>query len=129
MRFLADENIPGNIVDSLRRAGHDVRWIRTDAPGCSDLDVLNLARRDQRVILTFDKDFGQLVFSLNWLALEPGAPMVTGVILFRFQMCAPDIMLNQVMAVIQSRTDWEGHFSVIDEAGIRMRPYPLSNIS
>jgi len=38
--LLADENIPGDAVDALRRAGHDVAWVRLDAPGSVDRDVL-----------------------------------------------------------------------------------------
>jgi hypothetical protein len=40
MRFLADENFPGDAVTALRAAGHDVLWIRTDAPGITDQEVL-----------------------------------------------------------------------------------------
>lgn len=39
MRFLANENFPGDAVSALRERGHDVVWIRTDAPGISDPDV------------------------------------------------------------------------------------------
>jgi predicted nuclease of predicted toxin-antitoxin system len=59
MRFLADENFPGDAVTALRAAGHDVLWIRTDAPGISDHDVLARSSGDGRVLLTFDKDFGE----------------------------------------------------------------------
>jgi hypothetical protein len=40
MRFLADENFPGDAVTALRTLGHDVLWIRTDAPGITDEEVL-----------------------------------------------------------------------------------------
>ena len=40
MRFLADENFPGDAVTALRTSGQDVLWIRTDAPGITDQDVL-----------------------------------------------------------------------------------------
>jgi len=45
MRFLADENFPGDAVTSLRTSGQDVLWIRTDAPGITDQDVLARGRR------------------------------------------------------------------------------------
>jgi predicted nuclease of predicted toxin-antitoxin system len=57
MRFLADENFPGDAVIALRAVGHDVLWIRTDAPGITDQDVLARSLKDARVLLTFDKDF------------------------------------------------------------------------
>jgi hypothetical protein len=40
MRLLANENFPGDAVDALRARGHDVAWVRTDAPGSSDRQVL-----------------------------------------------------------------------------------------
>jgi predicted nuclease of predicted toxin-antitoxin system len=60
MRFLANENFPGAAVAALKTAGNDVVWIRTVAPGSRDSEVLALAARDKRVLLTFDKDFGEL---------------------------------------------------------------------
>jgi predicted nuclease of predicted toxin-antitoxin system len=62
MRFLANENFPLAAIEALRRAGHDTAWIQVDAPGSSDEAVLARAVRDERVLLTFDKDFGALVF-------------------------------------------------------------------
>jgi len=59
MRFLANENFPGPAVTALRAAGHDVVWIRTAAPGSTDRDVLAQAAREERILLTFDKDFGE----------------------------------------------------------------------
>jgi predicted nuclease of predicted toxin-antitoxin system len=60
MRFLANENFPGAAVTALEAAGHDVVWIRTAAPGAIDRDVLAWAAREERILLTFDKDFGEL---------------------------------------------------------------------
>jgi predicted nuclease of predicted toxin-antitoxin system len=40
MKFLADENIPGSVVCSLKEAGFDISWIRTDSPGISDIEVI-----------------------------------------------------------------------------------------
>jgi hypothetical protein len=44
LRILANENIPGEAVEILRRLGHDVVWIRTYAPGSSDEAILKPAR-------------------------------------------------------------------------------------
>src|SRR5438067_6752352 len=65
MRFLANENVPRSAVEALRADGHDVSWIRSDAPGLTDEAVLARARADARVLLTFDKDFGELVLKLG----------------------------------------------------------------
>jgi predicted nuclease of predicted toxin-antitoxin system len=73
MRFLADENFPGDAVTALRTSGQDVLWIRTDAPGITDQDVLARSLKDARVLLTFDKDFGDL-------AWRSGLPASCGIV-------------------------------------------------
>jgi predicted nuclease of predicted toxin-antitoxin system len=62
MRILADENIPGDAVAALRECGHDVAWVRADAPGSSDIVVIARAQAENRILVTFDKDFGELAF-------------------------------------------------------------------
>ncbi|MGJ0451676.1 MAG: DUF5615 family PIN-like protein [Methylocystis sp.] len=62
MRFLADENFPAEAVFALRRAGHDVVWICETASGASDEAVLAMATGDRRILLTFDKDFGEMAW-------------------------------------------------------------------
>jgi predicted nuclease of predicted toxin-antitoxin system len=65
MRLLADENFPRAAVGALRDAGHDVVWVRTAAPGARDFDLLTWAAREGRVLLTFDKDFGEVARSTD----------------------------------------------------------------
>ncbi len=62
MRFLANENFPAEAVEALRGRGHDVAWVRIDSPGVRDAEVLARAQREDRIVLTFDKDFGELAF-------------------------------------------------------------------
>jgi hypothetical protein len=59
MRFLANENFPRAAVLALRNSGLDVEWVRTTSPGASDRFVLDWAVRERRILLTFDKDFGE----------------------------------------------------------------------
>jgi predicted nuclease of predicted toxin-antitoxin system len=54
MRLLADENMPRDVVAALRRAGHDVVWIREQAPASSDQHMLETAQAEQRIVLTFE---------------------------------------------------------------------------
>lgn len=82
MRFLANENFPRAAVEALRADGHDVSWIRTEAQGIPDDAVLARAHADGRVLLTFDKDFGELV-------LKRGARASHGIILFRIPLFLP----------------------------------------
>ncbi len=115
MRFLADENFPGAAVAALRAAGNDVVWIRTAAPGSSDPEVLAWAARDERILLTFDKDFGEL-------AKASALPAKCGIILLRVPMPRPNNVGPQLAGVIMARVDWIGHFSVIEPGRVRMRP-------
>lgn len=63
MRFVADESCDHRVVTALRDAGHDVLAVAETSRGAPDRDVLVLARRERRVLITEDRDFGQLVFA------------------------------------------------------------------
>ena len=115
MRLLANENFPGLAITALRSHGHDVVWIREDSPGISDYDVLSRATAEGRILMTFDKDFGELVFRL-------GLNAPSGVILFRIPPDSPSFVAQTAVTVLENRTDWAGHFSVIDENRVRMTP-------
>ena len=56
MRILANENFPAIAVEALRSAGHDVAWVRTDAPGCGDQEETPkddiVARNDRAIRLS-----------------------------------------------------------------------------
>jgi len=60
MRILADENLPGPVVEVLRKRGHDVLWSRTECPGLKDRGRLKRAEAENRIVLTLDRDFWQL---------------------------------------------------------------------
>jgi hypothetical protein len=115
MRFLANENFPGAAIEALRAAGNDVVWIRVDAPGCSDPEVLAKGAREARILLTFDKDFGEL-------AKSTPLPVECGVILMRIPMPRPDGVGQKLASLIMARDDWAGNFSVIEPGRVRMRP-------
>lgn len=119
LRLLANENFPGDAVAALREAGHDVVWIRTTAPGSSDPQVLAGAQAENRILVTFDKDFGELAF-------RAGLPAASGVILFRISAPSGEHVARVATAVLAQRTDWAGHFSVIEDQRIRMTPLPRS---
>ena len=117
MRLCANENIPDDCVLRLRQSGHDVLWIREAAPGSPDSDVLTRALAESRLLITFDKDFGELVF-------RRGAKASHGIVLFRISQRSSAIVAERVAAVLASRDDWTGHFSVVDDFTIRMRRLP-----
>ena len=118
MRILAEENIPRCVVETLRSENHDVAWVHRDAPGATDHDIFARARAEHRLLLTFDKDFGALAF-------REGLPASScGVVLLRVGAVSPARLAQKVTAVLRSRGDWGGHFSVIEEDRVRMTPLP-----
>jgi predicted nuclease of predicted toxin-antitoxin system len=82
MRLLANENFPASAVDALRARGHEVAWVRTDAPDSGDREVLARAAAEERLLITFDKDFGELAF-------RGGLPASSGIVLFRIRLAEP----------------------------------------
>ena len=117
MRLLADENVPGDAVRAPREDGHDVAWMRTDAPGVPDDEVLSRAAAESRIVLTFDKDFGDLAFRAH-------LPASAGIVLVRLRPGSSVDLSRVLVAALRSRSDWPGHFAVIQATRIRIRPVP-----
>jgi predicted nuclease of predicted toxin-antitoxin system len=120
MRLLADENVPRLTVEALRAVGIDLIWARTDLAGSKDEQVLSRAQADGRILLTHDKDFGDLAY-------HAGLPAASGIILVRLPHMAPEAIVARTLEAIGSRSDWAGHFSVVSERRVRMRPLPTGN--
>ena len=112
--FLCDENVPALVVAALVARGLDVRWMATLAPGTQDPDVLALAERDGRVLVTFDKDFGELATT--------GAGPRCGVILLRLSLNPPAGAAAGIATLIAGRQDWPGQLAVIEPGRVRLRP-------
>jgi predicted nuclease of predicted toxin-antitoxin system len=117
MKIHANENFPGDAVTLLRAHGHDVHWGRTDSPGATDDRVLTQAQAEQRIIVTFDKDFGELAFRQRLSA-------ACGIVLFRVATPSPEAAAQTIVAVLESRDNWAGHFSVVEPGRVRMRNLP-----
>ncbi len=117
MRVLADENFPGPVVRALRSVGHDVAYARETMRGAADGEVLRAAQAERRVLTTCDKDFGELAF-------RAGLPAECGVILFRLDGSSAQQDNERMVRVVTSREDWAGHFAVVTDARIRLRPLP-----
>ena len=115
MRLLADENLPKAIVASLRLAGHDVVWARTDFPGTKDSALLDLAESEARLLLTLDRDFWQI-------AVHRRVPLEkSGVILFRVHPATVENLDPLVRAFLEAKWTWAGHVGVVGSGGIQMR--------
>lgn len=114
MRLLCNENVPRLLIKALAAAGHDVRGVGLERPGIDDHSVLAWAQAENRVCLTFDKDFGELA------ANDPDKALA-GVILLRIPASPHAEWANRVAGIVSSRSDWEGQFSVVEPGRIRMR--------
>jgi predicted nuclease of predicted toxin-antitoxin system len=116
MRFLANENFPEPSIVLLRATGHDVRSIRTDAPGISDPHVIAMAQAEERIILTFDKDYGELIF-------KGGIGSPPAVLFLRYRGRDPKAAAALIQDALSVGTVFENRFTVIEEEGIRQRSY------
>ena len=64
MRFLLDQSSDARLIPHLRSLGHEATRIARDYPaGLPDSEVLAVAHREERILITDDRDFGELVFS------------------------------------------------------------------
>ena len=116
MRFLADEDFPLASVKQLRSAGHDVVTVTTDSPGISDRQVLMRAVREDRIILTFDRDFGELLFRSR-------VPAPTGVVYFRLKPASPVEPAEYLMRLLAlPEMSLYHQFTTVDARHVRQRP-------
>lgn len=118
MKLLANENIPLGMVHRLRILGHDVLSITETSRGITDTEVLAIAHSQQRVLLTFDRDYGELVYVKR-------LPIPAGLIYLRFVPASPDESANLVATLLNDPNKLiAGGFVVLDREGYRRRPLP-----
>ena len=117
MTFLANENIPSDSVYLLRRAGHHVVSVAEEHSGMKDIDVLKRAVKDKSIILTFDRDYGELIFKYPKLIPE-------GLVYFRFDPSMPEETAMILLKILkQKNIKLLKHFTVIEEDRIRQRVF------
>lgn len=114
MNLLADEGVDRPIVERLRRDGHHVLYIAEMSPGINDDVILTQANTDSALLLTLDKDFGELVFRRRLLH--------AGVILIRLAGLQRSTKAQIVSEVLRSRNaELLNAFSVITPGNVRIR--------
>lgn len=117
MRFLADESCDFAVVRALRSAGFDVRCISESIPRAKDTEVIGLALREERILLTEDKDFGRLVYSHGQQTL--------GVIFPRFPTFARRQILKDVVNLVKQQGEkLVGFFITLQPGRIRISRAP-----
>lgn len=113
VNLLCDESVELEIVARLRKDGHDVDSIRESGPGSSDDEVLAQANQSQSVLITADKDFGELVFRLKHSH--------KGVLLIRLEGLLPQAKADLVSAMVKKfGTRIIDKFTVIAPAMVRV---------
>ncbi len=117
MRFLADESCDFAIVHALRANGYDVLAVSEITPRAEDSDVIRLAVREKRILLTEDKDFGRLVYSHGQKTL--------GVIFLRFRTSVRKQIAKDVVKLVKRQGErLIGGFITVQPGRIRITHVP-----
>ncbi len=115
MRFYADESVDYPIIEALRAWEHRVLAIVDDEPALPDSEVLIRANEAESILITIDKDFGELVY-LRKLSAQ-------GVILLRLEDLTSRQKAGILLAVIEDYgATLEQAFTVISQQSVRSRP-------
>jgi predicted nuclease of predicted toxin-antitoxin system len=114
VNLLADENVDRPIVERLRREGHQVRYIVEIQKGVSDDEVLDAANSEHSILITADKDFGDLIFRQNRVA--------AGILLIRLEGLPAERKAEVVAgAIVEHGAELSGAFTVVSRGSIRIR--------
>jgi len=117
LRFLADESCDFAAVRALRREAFDVLSVAEVSPGADDAHVLASALTENRVLITEDKDFGQLVFAAG--------NKNVGVVLIRFPSNARSTLGNQMLGLVRKHADrLPSSFVVLQPDRVRLSVLP-----
>lgn len=115
--FLANENFPKPSTTLLRQAGYLVMSIQENCPGISDRNVIELALQNNLVILTFDRDYGEIIF-------RHGGAKKPGVIYFRDKGSDPEAAGRLLLKLLLSyQMKFENAFTVAEQTNVRQRFY------
>ena len=114
MKYLADESLEYPVITFLRANAIDIIAVRDIMKGATDQDIIDFAFKNELLIITSDKDFGELTFRLkrpNW-----------GIILLRLAELDNADKANLLLNAITKLTpELKNKFIVIDKVKIRIR--------
>jgi len=120
LKLLADANVAAATIRALRAQGQDVASVaETRQFALSDPEIVKLARRDARTIVTFDQDFGRL------LAME-GVSSPSAIIL-RLEDQTPSYVNPRLLSALELHGEAlaAGAVMVVHEGNVRVRPLPI----
>jgi len=113
-QLLADENIPSETVKLPKRQGIDIISVTEFAYGLSDRKILELGKTKERIIVTFDKDFGQIIFKEKI--------KTKGVILLRFIPKSPQQISKRIQQLLSAKIKIENCLVVVKKDRIKVTP-------
>jgi len=117
VNLLANENFPKASVLFLRELGYDITSIGEDNPSVSDDSVMTIAQQEQRLILTFDRDYGELIFKYNYKPEQ-------GVLYLRLTDYSPEDPGRIVHELLSAnKLEIARRLTVFDGSTIRQRKY------
>ena len=117
MRFVADENVDRQIIAALREAGHTVRAVVEDTPSVSDDTVIQQAQQNSAVLVTADRDFGELVFRQGRIT--------AGVLLLRLAGLPGELKARYALSAVEAHgAELSGNFTVVTSKAVRIRRLP-----
>lgn len=114
LKLLADENLPARSLQILRRRGFDIASLQEVKVGLSDEGALTLANRQGRILITYDKDFSELIFRRK---LRAG-----GVILLRFTLTSPEEVADRIESILKMNIQFRNHFIIASKEKVRVIP-------
>lgn len=115
MKFIVDESAGAAVAAYLRNGGYDIVVVGDDMPQALDADILARAASEGRVVLTNDKDFGELAFR--------SGQAHRGIVLFRLRDESAEARVGVLRLLLAHHPDQlENHFVVVTETGVRIRP-------
>ncbi len=115
MKLLVDMGVGKAVEGWLADRGHDVKAVRDLNPRMTDDDILALAVREQRLVITMDKDFGYLIFH--------SGQAHAGVLLLRMEDARSEEKVQAIQRLFSAHADsLSGNFCVYQNNRLRVRP-------
>lgn len=114
MKFLADENFEPQFVESLRRAGYEVLFLNEYDAGVDDTEILQIAVKENAIVITNDKDFSELIFRHSFAS--------KGVVFLRLYDLPLAVRIEiTLLAIGEHEAELENAFTVISKNSVRIR--------
>jgi predicted nuclease of predicted toxin-antitoxin system len=118
LHFLADESCDFGVVRLLRTAGYEVTAIAEILPRADDKKVIKIALEKKSVLITEDKDFGQLVYAHGYGSV--------GVLFLRYPASARKRLLKDIVNFVQQQQEkLIGSFAVLQPGRVRIGRIPV----